>query len=260
MTDFRTFTEHNRRAWNEIAGVRHAVWPPAHVFAAGGSVLDPRVLAAAGDVRGFDILHLQCATGEETLSWAVAGARATGVDISDAQIDLARRKAQEAALDARFVAADLYALPADLRARSFDIVYTGGGALVWLPDLIRWGEVVARAMRPGGLLVLFEEHPVASSLVVAGGEVRLEGDYFGRGKPEYARGWSHFPGGEDAEETKVEFAWPLGDVVTSLERAGLRIVSLEEFPSEAKWRFGEHLDTVRGLPGQYLLLARKDGV
>ena len=43
-----------------------------------GPLLDDRVLAAAGDVQGLALLHLQCATGEDTLSWAVAGARATG--------------------------------------------------------------------------------------------------------------------------------------------------------------------------------------
>jgi len=82
---------------------------------------------------------------------------------------------------------------------------------------------------------------------------------FARDRPEYDHGWAHFSGGEGATEAKVTFSWPLGDVVTSLARAGLRIERLEEFPSDAAWRFGPVLDAVQRLPGRYLLVARKDG-
>jgi hypothetical protein len=71
--------------------------------------------------------------------------------------------------------------------------------------------------------------------------------------PEY--GWHHFAGGEQAQETKAEFQWPLGDIVTALARAGLRIDRLEEFPSQQGWRFGDQADQVRRLPGSFLLLA-----
>ncbi len=145
MPNTHDYTAQNRRAWNEIAELRHQKWPDAQFFAAGGSLLEDAVLAAAGDVQGLTLLHLQCATGEDTLSWAVAGARATGVDISDAQIALAQRKAADAGLDVRLVAADL-------QSANFGIVFSGG-ALVWLPDIERWASVVAAALRPGGRLI-----------------------------------------------------------------------------------------------------------
>lgn len=259
MSTHDDYIAQNRTAWNAIATVREqAMWPGAEFFAAGGSLLDERVLAAAGDLRGQSLLHLQCATGEETLSWAVAGAAAVGVDLSEAQIVLAEQKAQAAGLSVRFVASDLYALPADLQAATFNVVYTGGGVLVWLPDIVRWAEVIAAALAPGGTLLLFEEHPVAQTLWAEHGQIVMTGDYFGRDRPEYSQGWSHFVGGEDATETKAEFAWPLGDVVTALIRAGLQIRSLTEYPSDADWRFGEHLTTARRLPGQFLLVATKE--
>src|SRR5690242_17586261 len=121
MSNPHDYTALNRRAWNEIAEVRHKNWPAAPFFAAGGSLLEDCVLRAAGDVRGLTLLHLQCATGEDTLSWAVAGARPTGADISDAQIVLAQRKAADAGLDVRFLAADIYALPAELQRATFDL-------------------------------------------------------------------------------------------------------------------------------------------
>lgn len=258
MDEIKRYTEQNRQAWNEIAQARQAaMWPAATFFAEGGSLLDQRALQAAGDLRGRRLLHLQCATGEETLSWAIAGAQATGADISDDQIDLARRKADAAGLDAEFVAADVYALPERLQAADFDLVYTGGGSLPWLPDLAGWARAIAAALKPGGRLILLEEHPLAGCLWVADRKVRIDYNYFGRAEPDFSTTWSHFRGGENAKQTKVEFQWPLGDIVTALARAGLRIESLEEFPSQANWRFGELLDAVQWLPGEYLLVATK---
>jgi SAM-dependent methyltransferase len=257
MANPHEYTALNRRAWNEIAAMRHKKWPGAQFFAAGGSLLEDCVVNAAGDVHGLTLLHLQCATGEDTLSWAVAGARPTGADISDAQIALAQRKAADAGLDVRFVAADIYALPAELQCATFDLVFTGGGALVWLPDIERWAGVVAAALRPGGRLLLHEEHPLASCLWIEDGKLVLEEDYFARGQPFLDTGWRHFAGGEGARETKAQFQWPLGDIVTALARAGLRIEQLEEFPSRHGWRFGEQDDQVRRLPGSFLLVASK---
>lgn len=258
MTERRDYTEGNRRAWNEIAVVRErALWPEAAFFAAGGSLLDDRVRAVAGEVADSSVLHLQCATGEETLSWAVAGARAVGVDISDAQIAIAAQKAKDATLDVRFVASDIYELPDDLQQGSFDLVYTASGVLVWLPDIARWAEIVAAALKPGGRFILFEEHPVSQVLCATEGKLEIVSDYFGRGVPEFDQGWGHFAGAEDATETKVQFSWPLGDIVTALARAGLRIDALTEYPSRAEWRFGTLLDHVRRLPGELLLVATK---
>ncbi len=256
MPDISQYTEKNRRAWNEIASVREASQPSAEVFRQGGSTLDPRELQAVGDIRGKKLLHLQCATGEDTLSWTLAGANATGVDISELQIVLAQQKAAEAGLSTSFVAADIYALPPELQNSSFDYVYTGRGVLVWLPDLTLWGRVISAALKPGGHFVLFDEHPIATSLSSSEGKLEIESDYFGRNKPELSSGWRHFQGGEQAIEEKVEFLWPLGDIITALAQAGLYIERLEEYPAESGWRFDDSIDKLAHLPGDFLLIAR----
>lgn len=256
MSDISHYTEKNRRAWNEIAHVRQAIQPPAEFFRQGGSTLDPRELQAVSDIRGKKLLHLQCATGEDTLSWTVAGSGATGVDISELQIALAQQKAVEAGLSTSFVAADIYALPPELQNNSFDYVYTGRGVLVWLPDLTAWGKIIAAALKPGGRFVLFDEHPIATSLSTNDGKLVIESDYFGRNRPELSSGWRHFQGGEQAIEEKVEFLWPLGDIVTALAQAGLYIERLEEYPAESGWRFDDSIDKLAFLPGNFLLVAR----
>jgi SAM-dependent methyltransferase len=258
------YTQQNRRAWNEIANVREKTMPPAEFFAKGGSTLDPRVVTAAQalypDLRGLRLIHLQCATGEDTLSWAGMGLQAAGVDISDVQIELAKQKAAASGLSAAFVAADVYdlpgALPQELPA-NYDLVFTGGGAIVWLPDIRRWAQVVASLLQPGGRLLLNDIHPVTACLWTVDEHLQITSDYFGRGQAEVDTGWSHFEGAEDAREIKYEFNWPLGDIVTALAQAGLMIERLEEYPGGPEWRFGEKQAETLRLPGDFLLIARK---
>ena len=174
MAEIGRFTAQNRRAWNEIARVRErahlrtGTFQPISFFAQGGSCLAQPVVEAVGDVRDESLLHLMCATGRDSLSWANLGARVTGVDISDEAIALACDNARQAGLDVRFVAADLYDLPPDLQQGSFDVVYIAGGVLCWLPEIDEWARVVARALAPGGRLVLAEEHPVAACILEHG--------------------------------------------------------------------------------------------
>ncbi len=257
MTETEKYTAQNRQAWDEIAEARSKTMKTAEFFANGGCTLGDELLAVAGDVHGLRLCHLQCATGEDTLSWANRGAHATGIDLSPKQIELAKQKAAAAGLPVRFIASDIYTLPAHLFEERFDIVFTGGGAIVWLPDLQEWAKIIAGLLKPGGRLIIDEEHPLAGCMEVQDGVVRIVDDYFGR-KAEVFIGWTHFSGGEHATEKKYEFTWPLGDVVTALAQAGLRIELLEERPSQAGWRFGDKLDEVARIPGEYLLAARKD--
>lgn len=257
MTETGKYTSQNRQAWDEIAEARSKTMKTAEFFANGGCTLSDVLLAVAGDVHGLSLCHLQCATGEDTLSWANQGTHATGIDLSPKQIELAKQKAAAAGLPVRFIASDIYTLPAHLFEERFDIVFTGGGAIVWLPDLQEWAKIIAGLLKPGGRLIIDEEHPLAGCMEVQDGLVRIVEDYFGR-KPEVLIGWTHFSGGEHATEKKYEFTWPLGDVITALAQAGLRIELLEERPSQAGWRFGDKLDEVARIPGEYLLAARKD--
>ena len=250
------YTAANRDAWDAIADLRQEIWPSADFLARGGSLLREHELRAAGDVRGQRLCHLQCGSGEETLSWANAGAEVTGVDISPRQIDMANRKAEAAGIAADFLAADVSSRPGALARESFDIVYTGGGALIWIPDVDSWAESVCQLFRPSGRLILNEEHPQLGNIEVHGGLIRIVGDYFDR-QPQRSTGWRHFAGAENAADPKWEFAWTLGDIVTSVARADLRIESLEEFARTAVWRFGDDLDMVRRLLGSFLLVARK---
>jgi SAM-dependent methyltransferase len=166
----------------------------------------------------------------DTLSWARLGASVTGLDFSGASIEAARGIAREAGLEARFVVGDVYDAPVILR-RTFDIVYTGVGALCWLPDLRPWADAVAALLRPGGLLYLFEFHPVEWMLEPdAATGLALRFDYFTPAEGYREGGAVSYAdaGPEDQDQPTVQWNHSLGEVVTALASADLLIEELRE--------------------------------
>lgn len=224
----------NLALWNNWtalhAGARSAYYDLVG-FKAGASTLQPLELAELGDVAGKSLLHLQCHFGLDTLSWARRGARVTGVDFSDRAIALARSLAEELGLAARFVHADVYDLPAALHGE-FDIVFTSHGVLYWLSDLRRWAAVVAHFLKPGGLFYLVEHHPFAAMLDGADRTaLRVTAPYFRGPEPERVESYGSYAVSSD-EFQGLEYGWhhTLGEVVSAVAAAGLRLEYLHEFP------------------------------
>ncbi len=121
-------------------------------------------LPRLGDVGGLDAVHLQCHIGTDTVSLAKLGARMTGLDFSEPALEVARRLAADCGHEIDYVCSDVYGAVDALGAERFDLVFTGIGALCWLPDVRRWAQVVAQLLRPGGRLFIREGHPMLWSL------------------------------------------------------------------------------------------------
>jgi SAM-dependent methyltransferase len=260
----------NQALWDEWTAIHEtSEFYRLDEFRAGGIRIRPYEIEEIGPVDGQSLLHLQCHFGIDTLSWARLGARVTGADFSPAAIELASRLA----IEARFVRSTLDDLP-DVLEGEFDVVYTSGGVLGWLPDIRRWAQVAAHFVRPGGRFYITEIHPVAQV---------FEDDGVGPGElvPRYPY-WEHreplsFPvQGSYADRTAhlsatEEHGWDhgLGEIVTALIEAGLEIRSLREYPfvrwelpfliraDDGTWRLPP---TVKGeLPLFFSVLARKPG-
>ena len=160
--------EINRRLWDERAPA-HAGSPEYALdrFAADPEFLSDVVrfdLPRLGDISGLRGVHLQCHIGTDTVSLGRLGAAMSGLDFSPASIAVARDLAARANADIDFHVADVYDAVDVLGAEAYDLVFTGIGALGWLPDVDRWGQVAATLLRPGGRLFLREGHPVLWSL------------------------------------------------------------------------------------------------
>jgi SAM-dependent methyltransferase len=239
MADYR---ELNRANWDERA--------PAHAASPGYDVQrfvdDPDHLSGVvrfdlprlGDVRGLRGIHLQCHIGTDTLSLARLGATMTGLDFSAPALaeaaDLARRTG--AVLDLH--QADVYDAVEVAGAGAFDLVYTGIGALCWLPDIRRWAEVVAGLLRPGGRLFLREGHPMLWALAEPSGDGRVvvEFPYFERPEPLVWDDASTYVETDVVLASTVTHEWNhgLGELVTALLAVGFELTALEEHDS-APW-------------------------
>jgi len=198
----------------------------------GRAGLDALETALVGDVAGKSLLHLQCHFGLDTLAWARRGARATGVDFSEEAIRAARALAGELGLPATFVHSNLYDLPARLSGE-FDIVFTSHGVLGWLPDLEGWARVIARFLAPGGAFCIIEAHPFAMVFddEAEAPALRPRYPYFHAPEPQRVERQGSYAA-PDAPIRSITYQWAhsLSDIIGSLLRAGLRIVSFEEYP------------------------------
>ena len=233
------YTELNRASWDERA--------PAHAassdYAVDRFATDPGHLSEVvrfdlpllGDIGGLRGVHLQCHIGTDTVSLARLGADMTGLDFSPASLTQARRIARLAGADVRFVEAEVYDAPVALGPEPFDLVYTGIGALCWLPDIARWARVVAGLLRPGGRLFIREGHPVLWALddPRPDGLLAVEYPYFER---EEAMVFDE--GGTYVDTDAVfthnrthEWNHGLGEIVTALMAAGMDLTGLVEHDS-----------------------------
>lgn len=186
-----------------------------------------------GSVEAKTLLHLQCHFGLDTLSWARLGAIVTGVDFSGEAVAVARGLAADLGIPARFVLSDIDGLAGALDER-FDIVYTSGGVLEWLPDMANWGRVAAHFVRPGGFLYITEIHPVAQVFENEGvepGELRLAYPYWSHPEPLRFEVKGSYADRDAPTDGLVEYGWDhsLGEILTSLADAGLRLEFLHEF-------------------------------
>ena len=228
----------NRANWDERAPA-HAASPD---YAVERFVSDPSFISSVvsfdrprlGDLTGVKGVHLQCHIGTDTISLARLGAQMTGLDFSSASLAEARNLAQRTGTSVEFVEADVYRALEVLEPASFDLVYTGIGALCWLPDVTRWAGVVAALLRPGGRLFIREGHPMLFSI----DETHLDRlvvdfPYFQLSEPLILEESGTYV------ETQVKFShnvthcWShgLGETVTAVLEAGMDLTGLAEHDS-----------------------------
>ena len=231
--------EANRERWDDLV--------PVHVasrgydlegFLRGEKALYPVEVEEVGEVRGKSLLHLQCHFGMDTLSWARLGAKVTGLDFSGPAVEQAQALAKQLGIeDARFVQANVYDAPAVLQEK-FDIVYTGIGALCWLPDIRGWAKVVAELLAPGGFLYVYEGHPVLWAVDDERPDkaLVLRYPYFETPEPmEFESEGTYVDAPPLPKRTTYEWNHGLGEIVTSLIEAGLQLEFLHEH-REVAWQ------------------------
>jgi len=232
------FVETNRAHWDERAAA-HADSPD---YALEQYVKDPSFLSDVvrfdlpllGDVAGLRGVHLQCHIGTDTLSLARLGATMSGLDFSSESLTHARRLAELTETPIHYVQSDVYQATDVLPAGEFDFVFTGVGALCWLPSIDRWAEVVSALLAPGGRLFIREGHP----MLWAVDEARTDGvvvgyPYFETTEPLVDDDDGTYVATDATFTQNVTASWNhgIGETINALIRHGLRVTSLVEHDS-----------------------------
>jgi SAM-dependent methyltransferase len=231
------FLEKNRLLWDQWTMVNLAeqsdYQEQLSQFSQGDTILPEIVREEVGEVAGKSLLHLMCHFGLDTLSWAREGAKVTGVDFSPNAIQKARSLSKDFSLPAEFICSDIYQLKETLNHK-FDIVFTSVGVLIWLPDLLKWAQVIAHFLKQGGIFYIYDGHPLRQFLL-PGREDALgrlvQVGYFGQSEPDCFHEQGSYAN-PTASSIHTVYYWPhaIGEVITALCEAGLKIQFLHEFP------------------------------
>jgi SAM-dependent methyltransferase len=168
----------------------------------------------------------------------------TGLDLSPASLEQARLLSERAGPHVEFVEAELYQAAEVLGTEVFEFVFTGIGALCWLPSVARWAKVVAALLAPGGRLFLREGHPMLWTLEDQRADCLLvaEYPYFEREEPMVFDDPGTYVETDSTFEHNLTHEWNhgLGEIVTALLEAGMDLTMLVEHDS-VPWQ---------ALPGQ----------
>ncbi len=209
----------NRAHWDRVAAsyqrdharqfsVSDPVW--------GAWATPEREVRALGDVAGLDVLELGCGAAYWSAALAGQGARVTALDVSVAQLAIARRTHPEAAI--ALVEGDAEATP--FPDACFDLVFSDHGAPTFC-DPHRLVPEVARILRPGGRFVFNMTTPLLDAC--------WDGERVGEQLATPLFGMWRFPA-----ETEVSFQLSYGAWIGLFVRSGFHIEDLVELKPPAR--------------------------
>lgn len=277
--------EGNRASWNEATKAHNShKLDQAKFFREGGIKLYTQEREVLGDVSGLSVLHLQCNSGQDTLSMKNFGAaKVTGVDISDEAIKFARKLSADSGVEGTFVRADVYDWLAEAAngEERWDIVFCSYGAIIWLADIAIWAKGITAILKPGGRFVTAEFHPIEMMFneqrqhvypySTHGKDITFDdgiGDYIAYAGPSGSHyEWSE--GTKDFENPHAshEFAWGTAEIITALLDAGLVLEHFREYEDAPHKLYDEMAELAPGIwtlpdgvpkfPLVYTIAARK---
>lgn len=207
-------------------------------------------IGALGEVAGKDVVELGCGTAYFGAWLAKRGARVTGVDVTPAQLETARRMQDE--FDLHFPLVEASAEDVPLPDASFDLAVSEYGASIWC-DPERWIAEAARLLRPGGRLVFLCNSPL--SILCSPDEGTVE-ERLLRSQADLGR--IEWPG----EGEGVNYHLPHGELIRILRTNGFEVEALHErlaSPDATDHEYYEFVpaEWARRWPAEEIWVARK---
>ena len=260
----KQITTANRAAWEEAAPI-HRTHNQAQLIESyskpGFTDLDEvetKCLEALG-IAGKDVAQICCNNGRELLSVKNMGAaRCVGFDGAQGFVDQGRELAEAGGLDVEFVCTDIYDID-DEYAASFDVVTITIGVLTWMPDLNGFFAIVAKLIRPGGALFIYETHPIVQMIepAEAGTPIVWELSYFNKAPYVETDGLDYYGGDKYNAKPATSFTHTMAEAIMAGINNGLAVEHFEEFPHHISNTWWNVEEWGLGLPMCYTLILRK---
>ncbi len=220
----------NKQAWSQLSEAHYETFKKRLLD--GTHYLNKYIRDDLCDIRGKNLIHLQCNTGADSILLAQMGANVTGVDFVPDNIFYANKLAADFNIDnISFFESDIMELTAKHESK-YDIVFVSEGALGWLPSLDVWGLTVRQLLNDNGYLYVFDSHPfylMMDEHKFSRYLLEVEAPYFNK-EPvmdDYTGGYAS----ERKYGAKAYF-WPytVSDIINSLTAAGMHIDYFNEYP------------------------------
>ena len=212
--------EKNRRNWEEYSKKYQAFNLSERILERlkqnPQSAFDPLVWKMlqkyAPELKGKRVCVPSSGDNNAALAFALLGAKVTSCDISENQLAAAKAAAKKLGLGEgiRFQKEDTMRLDG-IEDETYDLAYTSNGVHVWLDGLPGEYRNIRRALKPGGIYILYELHPFQRPF---GEKMRVVKPYDATGPFE--------------DETTVNFAWRIQDIMNAILDAGITLLHMEE--------------------------------
>jgi ubiquinone/menaquinone biosynthesis C-methylase UbiE len=264
MSDER-YIEENKKWWDNVV-VEHekSSFYNNQTFKKEGISLMDIELPFLQNLKGKDVIHVQCHFGQDTVSLARMGAKSvTGTDISPNAIQIGQNMVNELGIkNVSFVDSNTLDLKRNI-SQKFDLAFMSYGVITWLPSIADLGDILNYLLRENGEVIIADFHPCLYMHDFDSGKIAFP--YHNTGvNVEQEEGSYAFEGGKK----QVTYFWShsISEIIMGMIQNGFEIEVFNEyyyspyncFPNMKKigdkkyeWRRGDH-----PLPHVFLLKSR----
>lgn len=267
------YIDENKKWWDEIAEINfNSKMYNVKEFIDGKISLLPIIVEETKNLfKDKKILHLQCHFGMDSISLVRNGAKeVTGIDFSDNAIKYANYLKEQIGMEhVNFIQSDIYKLD-EVLTEKYDVVFTSLGVLEWLYDLDKWGYMIQKHLKSGGIFYIFDYHPMALvfSRESRVNEFKVTHSYFKEDMPyRLINGSAYSNTSIKLKNIANEWQHSISELLNSLISNNLKLVSMKEYPfiDYMKFPFMEKMEDKQywyakgyNLPYMFSLLMKKE--
>jgi ubiquinone/menaquinone biosynthesis C-methylase UbiE len=208
-----------------------------------------------GSVKGKKILEIGCGGGQNSIAFAKQGAIATGLDLSEEQLEFAKKLAERERVNVEFIKGDMADMKG-IESNNFDIVYTA--CAVCYAPIEKTFKEVCRVLKKNGLFIFSEIHPFYNLFSYS--DFTLEKSYFNTGYSE--NDWWYEQNGKNLKAISAGFSYKVSDYHNVLIESGFKIEKVLEPEPVEKDEVSDYtqdypLERLKMIPGTIIFVARK---